>query len=66
MQAVSEITERLGVTAIALDADKRSLFFGRPLDHVFIRGLEAIESSAIPVTSSDHNPVAVTLRVAGP
>jgi endonuclease/exonuclease/phosphatase (EEP) superfamily protein YafD len=62
-QAVSETAARLGLVEITFAADKRSLFFGKQLDHIFIRGLEMIESSAIPVTSSDHNPVAATLRV---
>lgn len=66
MQAVREITERLGLASISLRDDRRSLFFGKPFDYVFIRGLEIVDASAIPVTSSDHNPIAVTLRVTGP
>jgi len=66
MQAVRETTERLGLVEIVPAADKRALFFGKPLDHVFIRGLELIESSATAVTSSDHNPIAAALRAAGP
>ena len=62
-QAVSETAARLGLVEITFTDDKRSLFFGKQLDHILIRGLEMIESSVIPVTSSDHNPVAATLRV---
>jgi endonuclease/exonuclease/phosphatase (EEP) superfamily protein YafD len=58
-----EISDRLGLIEIPFATDTRSLFFGRQLDHIFVRGLEMIESSSIPVTSSDHNPVAATLRV---
>jgi endonuclease/exonuclease/phosphatase (EEP) superfamily protein YafD len=61
--AVREVADRLGLIEITFAPDKRSLFFGQQLDHIFIRGLEMIESSSIPVTSSDHNPVAATLRV---
>ncbi len=62
--ALREIADRLGLIEIPFAVDTRSLFFGRQLDHIFVRGLEMIESSSIPVTSSDHNPVAATLRVA--
>ena len=60
-----ENADRLGLIEITFATDTRSLFFGRQLDHIFVRGLEMIESSSIPVTSSDHNPVAATLRVTG-
>jgi endonuclease/exonuclease/phosphatase (EEP) superfamily protein YafD len=62
---VDGVAKRLGLTEIAFADDRRRLFFGHQLDHIYIRGLELIESSATPVTSSDHNPVAATLRVAG-
>ncbi|MDQ6917585.1 MAG: endonuclease/exonuclease/phosphatase family protein [Pseudomonadota bacterium] len=54
---------RLGLTELELQVDRRALFFGRHLDHVFVRGLEPLEASAVPVTSSDHNPLAATLRI---
>ena len=43
--------------------DRRKLFFGKQLDHIFVRGLAMVDSSATEVTSSDHNPVAATLRL---
>jgi len=60
---VAEIVARLGLTELNLRVDQRALFFGRHLDHIFIRGLQLIEVGAIPVTSSDHNPLAATLRI---
>lgn len=62
--AVRELAERLGLTEISFENDKRTLFFGKQLDHILVRGLAALSSSAFPVTSSDHNPVAATLRIA--
>jgi endonuclease/exonuclease/phosphatase (EEP) superfamily protein YafD len=64
-RVVREIADRLGLIEITFATDNRSLFFGRQLDHILVRGLEVIESSSIPVTSSDHNPVTATLRVMG-
>jgi endonuclease/exonuclease/phosphatase (EEP) superfamily protein YafD len=61
--AVAEVAARLRLTEIRFAEDKRTLFLGKQLDHLFIRGLEVVDAAAIPVTSSDHNPVAATLRI---
>jgi endonuclease/exonuclease/phosphatase (EEP) superfamily protein YafD len=63
LDAVEEVAARLGLTAIPFADDKRTLFLGKQLDHLYIRGLEVVNAAAIPVTSSDHNPVAATLRL---
>jgi endonuclease/exonuclease/phosphatase (EEP) superfamily protein YafD len=62
-RVVAEVAARLGLIELNLRVDQRAVFFGRHLDHIFIRGLESIDVSAIPVTSSDHNPVAAILRI---
>jgi endonuclease/exonuclease/phosphatase (EEP) superfamily protein YafD len=62
-RVVSEIAARLGLTELNLRVDQRAVFFGRHLDHIYIRGLETVDVSAVPVTSSDHNPLAATLRI---
>jgi endonuclease/exonuclease/phosphatase (EEP) superfamily protein YafD len=61
-RVVADIAARLGLTELALRVDQRAVFFGRHLDHIFIRGLHIIDAGAVPVSSSDHNPVAATLR----
>lgn len=60
---VHQIMTRLGLTEVGLQSDRRALFFGRHLDHLFVRGLEAVDAEAIPVTSSDHNPLSATLLI---
>jgi endonuclease/exonuclease/phosphatase (EEP) superfamily protein YafD len=60
---VAETAARLGMTEIVLRDDQRAVFLGHHLDHIFVRGLEVLDVAAIPVTSSDHNPLMVTLRV---
>ena len=62
-RVVSEIAARLGLTELNLRVDQRAVFFGRHLDHIFIRGLETVDVIAVPVTSSDHNPMSATLRI---
>ncbi|MEO5700026.1 MAG: endonuclease/exonuclease/phosphatase family protein [Casimicrobiaceae bacterium] len=64
--AVREIAVRLGLHEIAFTEDRRRLFFGKQLDHIFVRGLAVTASAATEVTSSDHNPVEATLRLVRP
>jgi endonuclease/exonuclease/phosphatase (EEP) superfamily protein YafD len=62
LAVVDAAARRLGLTEIAFTDDRRRLFFGHQLDHIYTRGLDVVASSAIAVTSSDHNPVMATLR----
>jgi endonuclease/exonuclease/phosphatase (EEP) superfamily protein YafD len=39
------------------------VFFGHQLDHILVRGLDVVDAEAIPVESSDHNPVRATFRL---
>jgi endonuclease/exonuclease/phosphatase (EEP) superfamily protein YafD len=57
---------RLGLSPVQLPTDTRSAFFGHPVDHIFVRGLETVLATAPQVSSSDHNPVVATLRVVSP
>ena len=61
-KVVADLAARLGLAEVTLSDDRRTLFLGAPADHIFIRGLRVRESAAIPVTSSDHNPVTATLQ----
>jgi endonuclease/exonuclease/phosphatase (EEP) superfamily protein YafD len=58
------VAARLGLTEVSFKEDRRSVFMGKQLDHVYVRGLELVEAAATPVKSSDHNPVHVTFRLA--
>jgi endonuclease/exonuclease/phosphatase (EEP) superfamily protein YafD len=62
-EVLRDTMARLGLTEVNLRVDRRAVFFGRHLDHLFVRGLELVEIDAIAVTSSDHNPIAATFRI---
>jgi endonuclease/exonuclease/phosphatase (EEP) superfamily protein YafD len=49
--------------AVDFTPDQRTTFWNLPLDHVFIRGLRALDASTISVDTSDHNPMLVTLEI---
>lgn len=62
-RVLAETASRLGLVEVKLAVDNRATFYGRHLDHIFVRGLDVIGAGAIPVESSDHNPMGATLRV---
>ncbi len=64
LAAVQEATAALGLAEVRFEHDRRKLFFGKQLDHIFVRGLTLSTSAATEVTSSDHNPVEARLQVA--
>ncbi|HET9763388.1 MAG TPA: endonuclease/exonuclease/phosphatase family protein [Casimicrobiaceae bacterium] len=63
-KAVADLARRLKLTEVTFAVDRRSAFFGHELDHIYMRGLVLVDSSTTAVSSSDHNPVAATLRAA--
>jgi endonuclease/exonuclease/phosphatase (EEP) superfamily protein YafD len=60
-QIVEELADSLQLVAVNFDNDQRKRFFGSPLDHIYVRGLRAIESDTASVDTSDHNPMTATL-----
>ena len=65
VEVVHDVMQRMGLVSVLPPVDTRSRFLGHQVDYVFVRGLEVVHAEAPEVTSSDHNPVLVTLRVAG-
>lgn len=63
VRAVNEFMASHDLRAVEFKHDLRTTVFGNPLDHVLIRGLETAAAYAIPVDSSDHNPLLVSLRL---
>ncbi len=62
-KTVSEALARVELTAVGYQTDLRKRVFGRPLDHVYVRGIEIVDGTSHAVKSSDHNPILVTLRL---
>jgi endonuclease/exonuclease/phosphatase (EEP) superfamily protein YafD len=60
---LSLLAQRLHLVPVQLTGDARRRYWGRPVDHVFYRGLEVVQARAVKVTSSDHNPVLVRFRL---
>ena len=58
LELLGQLTDELGLDAIDFDEDHRTLVFGLPLDHLFVRGLAVRSATTQPVRTSDHNPLA--------
>jgi endonuclease/exonuclease/phosphatase (EEP) superfamily protein YafD len=53
----------LGLTALEYDVDHRKRFLGEALDHIYVRGLYSEHATTLDSKASDHNPMAVHLRL---
>jgi endonuclease/exonuclease/phosphatase (EEP) superfamily protein YafD len=60
---VQGLASKLGLTPVTFNVDDRKRFFGRIFDWVYARGVEVLAATAWKVSSSDHNPLLVALRV---
>ncbi|EED36229.1 endonuclease/exonuclease/phosphatase family protein [Luminiphilus syltensis NOR5-1B] len=52
----------LGLSALSFDPDYRTRTFGHALDHIYVRGLDALFTASPDLQSSDHNPLIAELR----
>ena len=62
-ETLNEMTDNLGLKKLDYDEDHRKRFWGQPLDHIYIRGLEVLEATTRKVDSSDHSPMSARLRL---
>ncbi len=63
-QTLEQMLAELGLTALDFDVDHRKRFFGWALDHIYVRGLYTEHATTLQSAASDHNPMAVRLRLA--
>jgi endonuclease/exonuclease/phosphatase (EEP) superfamily protein YafD len=63
MDIVDSVAAELGLTALKFMKDDRTRVRGRTIDHIYIRGLSAVRADVRTVTTSDHNPMSVTLSL---
>jgi len=60
---VDGLMRKYGLAPIVFSPDLRTTAFGRALDHIYVRGMQAESAQVLPVSSSDHNPLRARLRV---
>ena len=60
------LVERSRLTAVTFDPDHRTTALGFPLDHILLRGLNALSANVVVTDHSDHNLLRVTLQLSSP
>ncbi|WP_027711231.1 endonuclease/exonuclease/phosphatase family protein [Dickeya chrysanthemi] len=63
VSALYRFAYRMGLKEVVFSDDQRRRAFGRPLDFVFYRELEVMDSSVMVTNASDHNPLWVEFNV---
>ena len=59
---LDSLADELELIPVPFSPDHRTTQFGKPLDHLFMRGLAWQSTKTIEVSTSDHNPLFATLR----
>jgi endonuclease/exonuclease/phosphatase (EEP) superfamily protein YafD len=65
-EVVETIVESLGLMPLEYEVDHRKRWFGRALDHIYVRGLRTVHATSMELASSDHNPMAVSFSYGQP
>ena len=63
LDVVDDFARSLGLADAVLRRDQRVKVFGKPLDHVYYRGLELVSAEAPTTDASDHNPIIANFRL---
>jgi endonuclease/exonuclease/phosphatase (EEP) superfamily protein YafD len=64
MGILSNITQQLRLRTVTFESDDRTTFMGQVVDHVYYRQLIPLKAFSEKLTTSDHNPMMVTFRLA--
>lgn len=62
LHLLQQFTAHLQLTEAHFTPDNRTQKFGQVLDYIFIRNFEVISSAVKSVSSSDHNPLLISVR----
>lgn len=62
-QLVDQVLSQHGLAPLAFAPDLRTTVFGRPLDHIYVRGLVAEHTEVVTVSSSDHHALRARLKL---
>jgi endonuclease/exonuclease/phosphatase (EEP) superfamily protein YafD len=60
---IQTLVSGLGLTPVQFSIDDRKRFMGRIFDWIYARGVEVLAATAWNVSSSDHNPLLVAVRI---
>jgi len=64
VEILNNFTKQLRLNTVTYDDDNRTTFMGQMVDHVYYRQLVPLKAFSEKLTTSDHNPMMVTFRLA--
>ena len=59
MHTLEQIVDELDLATVQFEGQQPTTYMGRIVDHIYYRGLQAVDSQVFPVKSSDHHPLRV-------
>ena len=63
LKSIEDSLLQSGFSEALFDNDQRMTVFGRPLDHLYFRGLKVIKAESLATEASDHSPQLVTFAI---
>ncbi|MFN2288418.1 MAG: endonuclease/exonuclease/phosphatase family protein [Chromatocurvus sp.] len=63
LATVNALATRHGLQRVSFRPDLRTRIVGLAMDYIYLRGLDIVIAEALPVTSSDHNPLLLKLAL---
>lgn len=63
LAALDALAARHGLRRVGFQPDLRTRIVGLAMDYIYLRGLDIVLAEALPVTSSDHNPLLLKLAL---
>jgi len=60
---LEKFLRNFGLAGVSFNPDYRTAIFSRPLDHLYVRGLEVQASKVLEVETSDHNPLWIRVKL---
>lgn len=63
LELLEQLAEKFAMQDVTFKKDTRKLFFGKPLDHIYVRGLTITDAEVIDTPISDHNPMSITVEI---
>ncbi|MBV1840132.1 endonuclease/exonuclease/phosphatase family protein [Photobacterium ganghwense] len=63
VEVVEHFAQSLGLKDVVLERDRRIKVFGKPLDHLYYRGVRLVNAEAPVTDASDHNLIIARFRL---
>ncbi|QBF84620.1 endonuclease/exonuclease/phosphatase family protein [Shewanella maritima] len=63
LSIIQQLAKRHHLVEVSYDVDVRTRIFGLPLDHIYYRGMNLIQSKSVNSSASDHTPITAKFKI---